>query len=377
MVQCGVVAAWAGFLRGRWELATALLVANAVSGFDWFGRVAGSVVTEAPGARAWMNATSELAGGGDLMDLPPAWTSCTAPPDPQPGRSVTRCGPQLRGSPRCTTTAPSASRTSTSPCRRRARAAAGPGRLGQVQPALGAGRACPPHRAGPLERPARRRPAGRAATRPGRPHRAGAAGALRHLHRQHRPRSRRPEVGRARDGPDGARRRRGGRPRRTRRPPGFASPVGRCSGWPWPGRWPATPSCCWPTTSPRPSTPPPRSSWAALRSGGKTVIGATSKAAALAQADRVVVLDGGRVVETAPCSASLSQRWGHLVDLRAKPAAVAWVDVRNDEPFAQTEGDREATNTVSGRWVSRPPGRPLARRIEIEHTAPRPRKTNS
>ncbi len=71
MVQCGVVAAWGGLLAGEWELATALLVANAVSGFDWFGRVAGSVVTEAPGVRAWMQATSRLAGGGDLMDLPP------------------------------------------------------------------------------------------------------------------------------------------------------------------------------------------------------------------------------------------------------------------------------------------------------------------
>lgn len=70
MVQCGVVAAWAGLLSGHWQLATALLVANAVSGFDWFGRVAGSVVTEAPGTRAWMHATSELAGGGDLMVLP-------------------------------------------------------------------------------------------------------------------------------------------------------------------------------------------------------------------------------------------------------------------------------------------------------------------
>ena len=71
MVQLGVVAAWGGLLSGQWGLATALLVANAVSGFDWFGRVAGSVVTEAPGVRAWMNATSRLAGGGDLMDLPP------------------------------------------------------------------------------------------------------------------------------------------------------------------------------------------------------------------------------------------------------------------------------------------------------------------
>ena len=70
MVQCGVVAAWAGYLHGTWSLAITLLVANAVSGFDWFGRVAGSVVTEAPGVRAWMTATSALAGGGDLMDLP-------------------------------------------------------------------------------------------------------------------------------------------------------------------------------------------------------------------------------------------------------------------------------------------------------------------
>ena len=70
MVQVGVVAAWAIFVGGGWGLATALLVSNAVSGFDWFGRVAGAVVTEAPGTAAWMRATSALAGGGDLMDLP-------------------------------------------------------------------------------------------------------------------------------------------------------------------------------------------------------------------------------------------------------------------------------------------------------------------
>ena len=70
MVQCGVVAAWAVHLAGGWGVATALLVAGAVTGFDWFGRVAGSVITEAPGTRAWMHATSRLAGGGDLMHLP-------------------------------------------------------------------------------------------------------------------------------------------------------------------------------------------------------------------------------------------------------------------------------------------------------------------
>jgi ABC-type multidrug transport system fused ATPase/permease subunit len=70
MVQVGVVAAWAVLVAGWWGLATALMVAGAVNGFDWFGRVAGSVITEAPGTRAWMRATSRLAGGGDLMHLP-------------------------------------------------------------------------------------------------------------------------------------------------------------------------------------------------------------------------------------------------------------------------------------------------------------------
>jgi ATP-binding cassette, subfamily B, bacterial len=70
MVQCGVVAAWAVLVADGWGVATALLVAGAVNGFDWFGRVAGSVITEAPGTRTWMEATSRLAGGGDLMHLP-------------------------------------------------------------------------------------------------------------------------------------------------------------------------------------------------------------------------------------------------------------------------------------------------------------------
>ncbi len=92
MVQCGVVAAWAGLVTGGWGLATTLLVANAVAGFDWFGRVAGSVVTEAPGVRAWMHATSELAGGGDLMDLPPGvdLNAGTAPGPPAPLRDPLR-----------------------------------------------------------------------------------------------------------------------------------------------------------------------------------------------------------------------------------------------------------------------------------------------
>ncbi len=85
MVQCGVVAAWGGLVTGHWGLATTLLMTNAVSGFDWFGRVAGAVVTEAPGVRAWMRATSALGGGGDITTLPTGVDLKTgAAPDPVP-----------------------------------------------------------------------------------------------------------------------------------------------------------------------------------------------------------------------------------------------------------------------------------------------------
>jgi ABC-type transport system involved in cytochrome bd biosynthesis fused ATPase/permease subunit len=51
--------------------------------------------------------------------------------------------------------------------------------------------------------------------------------------------------------------------------------------------------------------------WTSLRERRATVIGATSKAAALAQADRVVVLQGGRVVATGPWQ-QLAPAWVHL-----------------------------------------------------------------
>ena len=63
LVQAGVVAAWAIHVAGWWDLSTTLLVSGVVVGFEWFGRVAGSVVTEAPGTQAWQQHTSRLAGG--------------------------------------------------------------------------------------------------------------------------------------------------------------------------------------------------------------------------------------------------------------------------------------------------------------------------
>ena len=104
------------------------------------------------------------------------------------------------------------------------------------------------------------------------------------------------------DGPDGARRRATPvAPTRWSATAAYACPAVRCSAWRWPGRWPATPSCCWPTTCRRRSTRPPRSSSGRrCAQRGATVIGATSKAAALAQADRVVVLVEGRVADSGP-----------------------------------------------------------------------------
>ncbi len=167
MVQCGVVAAWAGLLSGHWGLATALLVANAVSGFDWFGRVAGAVVTEAPGTRAWMNATSALAGGGDLMVLP-AGMDLSAGTADEPARPAAR--PAAHAHPRPRQRGPRRRhprRPGRRPVRRRRRAGAParPGRLGQVQPARRAGRAGQQHGRDPLERPGRHRSAGESCDR--------------------------------------------------------------------------------------------------------------------------------------------------------------------------------------------------------------------
>ncbi|MBD5786886.1 ABC transporter ATP-binding protein [Cellulosimicrobium terreum] len=93
MIQLGVVAAWAGLITGTWDLAIALLVANAVNGFGWFGVVAGAVVTEAPGTRSWQRVTSRFAAGADLMDLPSGVDLLTgdAPaPAPRPRQALER-----------------------------------------------------------------------------------------------------------------------------------------------------------------------------------------------------------------------------------------------------------------------------------------------
>ncbi|PUB29901.1 ABC-type multidrug transport system fused ATPase/permease subunit [Promicromonospora sp. AC04] len=83
----GVVVAWTFLLTGMWDLATTLLVANAVTGFAWFGVVAGAVVTEAPGTRAWQVATARFADGADLVSRQPGVDLVTGvAPAPEPAR---------------------------------------------------------------------------------------------------------------------------------------------------------------------------------------------------------------------------------------------------------------------------------------------------
>ena len=316
MVQCGVVTAWALLLAGEWGLATALLVAGAVNGFDWFGRVAGSVITEAPGTRAWMRATSRLAGGGDLMDVPDGvdLVRGSAPaPVPVPreplhtlelvgltavhddgtiGASERRPDRRLEG----------------------AGAPARPGRLGQVQPALGAGRPGVPDGGDPLERRDRRGPADLPAPGPGRPRGPGATRPVRHLHRQRAARPPRPRgAAGARDGAADPRRRGRRRTRRAGRAP--RGPALRRTGAA-PRAGPGAGDCdaellLADDVSSALDSATEIELWAALRQRGATVIGATSKRAALAQADRVVVLVEGRVAAVGPWS-ELQAAWGDL-----------------------------------------------------------------
>jgi ATP-binding cassette subfamily B protein len=51
--------------------------------------------------------------------------------------------------------------------------------------------------------------------------------------------------------------------------------------------------------------------WRALRERGVTVVGSTSKRAALTHADQVLVLVGGRAVDRSTWT-ELSSRWSHL-----------------------------------------------------------------
>jgi ATP-binding cassette subfamily B protein len=315
MVQCGVVAAWAGFLHGTWPLATTLLVANAVSGFDWFGRVAGSVVTEAPGVRTWMNATSKLAGGGDLMNLPPGMDLVHGTADePQQGPREPLQTLSLRGM----TAVHDDGTIGVQDVDLTVEAGELVLLLGQV----GSGKSSLlSSLAGLTAHTGQVVWNGRALAEPEVELRPGRVSHIAQVPRvlsgtftgnivlDHVDRQVVPALGTARmerdvaeaGGPDAVVGHRGvrlsgGQVQRLALARALACEADLLLA---------------DDVSSALDAATEIELWTALRSGGATVIGATSKAAALAQADRVVVLDGGRVVETAPWR-ELSQRWGHL-----------------------------------------------------------------
>ncbi len=83
VVQSAVVLAWSLHLRGTWDLPTALLVTTALSGAVFLGQVFGAAVTEAPIARRWLAAVAPLAGTSRLTALPSGVDLVTgAAPDP-------------------------------------------------------------------------------------------------------------------------------------------------------------------------------------------------------------------------------------------------------------------------------------------------------
>ena len=315
MVQGGVVAAWAGFVHGTWPLATTLLVANAVSGFDWFGRVAGSVVTEAPGVRSWMNATSELAGGGDLMDLPPGMDLVRGTADdPEPGPREPLDSLTLRGF--------TAVHDDGTIGVQDVDLTVGAGELVLLLGQVGSGKSSLlSSLAGLTSHTGQVLWNGHALDEPEVDLRPGRVSHIAQVPRVlsgsftgnialgHDDRRVEPALATARMERDVAEA--GG-------PEALVGHRGvRLSGGQVQRLALARALACEADllladdVSSALDAATEIELWAALRSGGATVIGATSKAAALAQADRVVVLEGGRVVETAPWR-DLSQKWAHL-----------------------------------------------------------------
>ena len=66
VIAAGVTFSWAMYFTATWDLATVILASGSVLGFTWYGLCAGAVVTKAPGVRAWQAAAQRLAGGQSI-----------------------------------------------------------------------------------------------------------------------------------------------------------------------------------------------------------------------------------------------------------------------------------------------------------------------
>ncbi|WP_345423243.1 ABC transporter ATP-binding protein [Pseudonocardia xishanensis] len=93
LVQGGIVLTWTLHLAGVWDLATALLVSTVLAGSGYFGQVGATVVTEAPATRRWLADVGALAAPADPTRLPEGvdLTAGTAPAaDPAPPAPLER-----------------------------------------------------------------------------------------------------------------------------------------------------------------------------------------------------------------------------------------------------------------------------------------------
>lgn len=70
LVQAGIVVAWVLFVAHVWDIATTLLLTTSLGGFGWFGSVAGTTVTTTPSARQWLRIAGGLAGAERIASTP-------------------------------------------------------------------------------------------------------------------------------------------------------------------------------------------------------------------------------------------------------------------------------------------------------------------
>jgi ABC-type multidrug transport system fused ATPase/permease subunit len=68
--RAATVLAWSLHLNGTWSLATTLLVSTSIGTFSWIGYSLGALVTSAASARRWVEVTSRYAGTERLADVP-------------------------------------------------------------------------------------------------------------------------------------------------------------------------------------------------------------------------------------------------------------------------------------------------------------------
>jgi ABC-type multidrug transport system fused ATPase/permease subunit len=92
MCHAAAALAWVLFYHGLWDISVTLLVTNTALGFVFYGIVSAAVVNEYPGARAWQLATAAYANGSDLITIPDGYSLLTgespAPPASPPQRQA-------------------------------------------------------------------------------------------------------------------------------------------------------------------------------------------------------------------------------------------------------------------------------------------------